>query len=135
MHIIHGAKYDNRLPGLGTEALAFLLSALASNTLTTRSAGMHMSTAASVRLRSALWRRLALGDVSAELCEAWMNGRDVEVVNAEHGDSLKPRLTWDGGTGNFTGGGAGVLLSLAISWRIFFWVVRYRFQTTLSEPQ
>lgn len=42
---------------------------------------MHMSTAASVRLRSALWRRLAFRDVLVELRKTWMNGRNVEFGN------------------------------------------------------
>jgi hypothetical protein len=65
MRIFRVAKCDTALLGLGwgleLEALAFSLSTLAFTKLTVESTfgSVHMSTATSVRLRSALWRRLA----------------------------------------------------------------------------
>lgn len=65
MRIFRVAKCDIELLGLGwgleLEALAFSLSTLAFTKLTVESTfgSVHMSTTTSVRLRSALWRRLA----------------------------------------------------------------------------
>lgn len=77
MHIIRGAKCDNRTLGLELEALAFSLS-MVQHAYILGDGSMHMSTTASVRLRSALWRRLASEIVTTEPCQARMEGQNVE---------------------------------------------------------